>query len=100
MEAASSSLSISSATAAFTSAGTLIHANVRSCVTHPPRNNHAKMSKYASLWSVLGITLPYDFGGPDSIDNIFGRLGSVGNLAAYSGAAAARERMSAFGETM
>lgn len=42
---AAASCFISAATAAFTSAGTLIQAKVRSCVTHPPRNNQARISK-------------------------------------------------------
>lgn len=52
------------------------------------------------MWSLLGIRLAYGLGGPLSAESIFGKLGMVGNAAAYAVVAIDSLLMSAFGETM
>lgn len=95
-----SSLFMASWTVILTLGVTFTQANVRSWVTHPPRRSQARIWKYDSLWSLLGIRLAYGLGGPLSAESIFGRLGIVGNVAAYAVVAIESLLMSAFGETM
>lgn len=53
----SSSSSTASATAAWILTGTRTHAKVRSCVTQPRRSSHARICRYGSLWSLLGMNV-------------------------------------------
>ena len=70
---------VCSLTAALTLESTRTRAKVRNCVTQPPRSNQARIMKYLSLWSLLGISDEYGRGVPLSACSIFGREGSVGN---------------------
>ncbi len=80
--------------------GTRTHANTRSCVTQPPFMSHARMSRYASRWSLLGMSVLKARGWPDSSASILGSDGSDGKRAAYATAAVGSSRRSAFGDTM
>ena len=55
---------------------------------------------YASLWSLLGISVEYGLGAKESMLNIFGKDGKVGNFFAKADVAEFRYRMSAFGDTI
>jgi len=62
--------------------------------------SHARISRYASRWSRVGIKVAKGFGLPERSDNITGRAGSVEKFFAYSGIRLDNCFMSAFGETM
>lgn len=69
-------------------------------MAQPPHRSQAKMSMYASLWSLLGISVEYGLGVNESMLRIFGNDGKVGNLFAKADVAEFNLRMSAFGDTI
>ena len=75
-----SNIACSFATFSFISFGIFNSPNVLSCVTHPWRSSHARMSRYALRWSLDGIRHENGLGRDDKLDSILGREGKVGNF--------------------
>ena len=87
-------------TATLTCSGTRTQAKVRSWVTQPPHRSQARIFMYASLWSLLGISVEKGLGVNESMLRIFVRGGKAGNFLAKAEVAELNLRMSAFGDTM
>ena len=69
-------------------------------MTQPCRNSQARISIYATLWSLLGINVEYALGVDESKFKILGKPGNVGNDLAKLEELDASLLISAFGDTM